>query len=50
MFLNEVVLGKEKDIYKDDHTLTKPPAGFDSVVAQGTQEPGAGGWLDRRSS
>ena len=40
MFLNEAALGKEHPIKKDDRTLTKPPSGFDSVVAQGQTEPG----------
>lgn len=40
MFLNEVALGKEKTITKDDSSLKKAPAGFDSVVARGTVEPG----------
>ena len=39
MFLNEAALGKEHPIKKDDHTLTKPPSGFDSVVARGQTEP-----------
>lgn len=41
MFLNEVALGKEKDLLHDDHTLTSPPDGFDSIVARGRTEPGA---------
>lgn len=40
MFLNEVALGKEKTITKDNSSLKKAPAGFDSVVARGTVEPG----------
>lgn len=40
MFLCEVALGKENTITRDDHTLKKAPAGFDSVVARGTVEPG----------
>ena len=40
MFLNEVALGKEHPIYRDDPSLVKPPNGFDSVVAQGVTEPG----------
>lgn len=40
MFLNEVILGKEHYIIKDDCSLTKPPAGFDSIVARGQTEPG----------
>lgn len=40
MFLNEVALGKQHVIRSDNSSLTKAPAGFDSVLAQGTQEPG----------
>jgi poly [ADP-ribose] polymerase len=40
MFLNEVVLGKEHYITQDDPSLTKPPAGFDCVIAKGQTEPG----------
>lgn len=39
MFLNEVALGKEHHITRDDCSLTKPPAGFDSIVARGCTEP-----------
>ncbi|KAK7496119.1 hypothetical protein BaRGS_00012529 [Batillaria attramentaria] len=39
MFLNEVALGKQHCIYNDDSSLTKPPKGYDSVLAVGTQEP-----------
>ncbi|XP_060775518.1 protein mono-ADP-ribosyltransferase PARP3 isoform X2 [Neoarius graeffei] len=39
MFLNEVALGKEYTITKDDSSLKKAPNGYDSVVARGTQEP-----------
>ncbi len=39
MFLNEVALGKEKTITADDSSLTKAPAGFDSIVARGRTEP-----------
>ncbi|CAB1353819.1 unnamed protein product, partial [Coregonus sp. 'balchen'] len=39
MFLNEVVLGKEHTITKDDNSLRKAPAGYDSVVARGQVEP-----------
>ncbi|KAI9359209.1 poly polymerase 3-like protein [Zopfochytrium polystomum] len=39
MFLNEVILGKEYTITRDDSSLRKAPAGFDSVVARGSQEP-----------
>lgn len=41
MFLNEVALGKEHTITVDDSSLKKAPAGFDSVVARGSVEPGA---------
>lgn len=40
MFLNEVALGKEYRITQDDPSLTKPPDGFDSVLACGATEPG----------
>lgn len=40
MFLSEVALGKECTITRDDHTLKKAPAGYDSVVARGQVEPG----------
>ncbi|XP_041348360.1 protein mono-ADP-ribosyltransferase PARP3-like [Gigantopelta aegis] len=39
MFLNEVVLGKEKHITMDDSSLTAAPKGYDCVVAKGIQEP-----------
>ncbi|XP_014843784.1 PREDICTED: poly [ADP-ribose] polymerase 3 [Poecilia mexicana] len=39
MFLSEVALGKEFTITKDDCTLKKAPAGYDSVVARGLMEP-----------
>jgi len=39
MFLNEVALGTEKIIHRDDSSLRVAPAGFDSVLAQGRQEP-----------
>lgn len=39
MFLNEVALGKEHTITQDNSSLRQPPAGFDSVVARGQQEP-----------
>ncbi|KAM6981378.1 protein mono-ADP-ribosyltransferase PARP3 [Aplochiton taeniatus] len=39
MFLNEVALGKERTITKDNSSLTKAPAGYDSVVARGRVEP-----------
>ena len=40
MFLAEVALGKEHGIDRDDSRLTKPPGGYDSVVARGRTEPG----------
>lgn len=40
MLLNEVALGKEYTITQDDPSLTEAPAGYDSVVARGTLEPG----------
>ncbi|XP_029991389.1 protein mono-ADP-ribosyltransferase PARP3-like [Sphaeramia orbicularis] len=39
MFLNEVALGKEYTITKDNSSLKKAPQGFDCVVARGTVEP-----------
>ncbi|XP_056461862.1 protein mono-ADP-ribosyltransferase PARP3 [Gadus chalcogrammus] len=39
MFLNEVALGKEFTITKDDGSLRKAPDGYDSVVARGHVEP-----------
>eukprot|EP00660_Eupelagonema_oceanica_P008245 gene8245-18205_t len=39
MFLVEVALGKEHEISRDDHTLRKAPAGFNSIVARGIVEP-----------
>lgn len=39
MFINEVALGKVHDINADDWSLTKPPTGFDSILAQGWTEP-----------
>lgn len=40
MFLCEVALGKESTITRDNPSLKKAPAGFDSVVARGSVEPG----------
>ena len=40
MFLNEVALGKEKHIVKDDPSLMQAPSGYDSIVARGRTEPG----------
>lgn len=39
MFLNEVALGKEHTITKDDHTLEAAPTGYQCVVARGRKEP-----------
>ncbi|KAJ1109515.1 hypothetical protein NDU88_006875 [Pleurodeles waltl] len=39
MFLNEVALGKEHHITRDDFLLRAAPEGFDSVVARGHNEP-----------
>eukprot|EP01102_Stenamoeba_stenopodia_P009550 TRINITY_DN282_c0_g1_i1.p1 TRINITY_DN282_c0_g1~~TRINITY_DN282_c0_g1_i1.p1 ORF type:complete len:620 (-),score=233.35 TRINITY_DN282_c0_g1_i1:121-1980(-) len=39
MFLNEVALGEEKHITKDDCTLKAAPPGYDCVIAQGRTEP-----------
>jgi poly [ADP-ribose] polymerase len=39
MFLNEVALGKENHIFQDNPNLTRPPNGFDCVVARGHTEP-----------
>jgi len=39
MFIDEVALGKMKEIVTDDYSITKAPAGFDSVLAQGWTEP-----------
>lgn len=41
MFLNEVAIGKQNVILRDDSSLTKPPTGYDSVLAKGQQEPDA---------
>lgn len=43
MFLNEVVLGKEHHITRDDSSLKAAPAGCQSVVAQGQHEPDPAG-------
>lgn len=40
MFLSEVALGKEHTITKNNCSLKKAPAGYDSVVARGSVEPG----------
>ncbi len=37
MFLCEAAMGKPKEITKDDGSLVKAPAGFDSIIAKGTQ-------------
>jgi len=39
MFLNEVALGKEHHVVTNQCHLKVAPAGFDSVIAQGTTEP-----------
>ncbi|XP_074528212.1 protein mono-ADP-ribosyltransferase PARP3 [Halichoeres trimaculatus] len=39
MFLNEVALGKEHTITRDNSSLKKAPSGSDSVVARGSVEP-----------
>lgn len=39
MFLNEVAIGKEHRITKDDSSLKVAPPGYDSVLACGQQEP-----------
>ncbi|KAG9471474.1 protein mono-ADP-ribosyltransferase PARP3 [Eleutherodactylus coqui] len=39
MFLNEVALGKEHHIVRDDCSLKMAPKGCDSVVARGLTEP-----------
>jgi len=39
MFLNEVAIGKEHHITRDDPSFTKPPNGYDSVIARGQTEP-----------
>ena len=40
MFLGEVALGRERHINRIDCSLTRPPDGYDSVVARGHTEPG----------
>lgn len=40
MFLNEVALGKEHHISRDDSSLRIAPSGYDSIVAKGRREPG----------
>lgn len=40
MFLNEVALGKEKHITRDDCSLERAPPGYDCIVARGCTEPG----------
>ena len=40
MFLAEVALGKEHHIGRDDWTITKPPSGYDCIIAKGRTEPG----------
>lgn len=46
MFLNEVALGKEFSLYRDDSSLTAAPGGYDCVVARGHTEPGEKGTCD----
>ena len=41
MFLAEAALGKEHHIVRDDPSLIKAPAGYQSVVAKGRTEPAA---------
>lgn len=38
--MSEVALGKEFTITNDDGALKEAPAGYDSVVARGSVEPG----------
>jgi len=39
MFLNEVAIGKQHVINKDDSSLRCAPKGFDSIIAKGWTEP-----------
>lgn len=39
MFLVEAAMGREHSITTDDWSIQAPPSGYDSVVAQGRQEP-----------
>ncbi|KAF0683846.1 Aste57867_24121 [Aphanomyces stellatus] len=39
LFLVEAALGKMNEIHRDDSSLTKPPSGYDSVLAKGTVHP-----------
>ncbi|CAK4111425.1 unnamed protein product [Aphanomyces euteiches] len=39
VFLVEAALGQMNEIHQDDTTITKPPTGFDSVVAKGKTHP-----------
>jgi poly [ADP-ribose] polymerase len=39
MFLNEVALGKEHHIVRDDSSLVAAPKGYDCVIAKGHTEP-----------
>ena len=41
LFLVEAALGNMNVIFRDDGSLRAAPAGFDSVLAKGTQEPDA---------
>ena len=40
MFLNEVALGKEHEITRDNGSLRAAPKGKHSVIARGQTEPG----------
>jgi len=51
VLLNEVALGQIHRIQRDDSSLRKPPKGFDSVLAEGTQMPNPkGDYLDKKLS
>ena len=39
MFLNEVALGKQKEIFQGDGSLVAAPPGYDSILAKGVTEP-----------
>ena len=41
MFLNEVAIGRQKEIKQDNSSLVAAPPGFDSVLAMGDTEPDA---------
>ena len=40
MFLNEVALGNEHHISRDDSSLRTAPKGYDCIIAKGRTEPG----------